>query len=209
MKERVRLLIIVLLGIFLFISGSIVSLQAAPFSVLFDEFGTGYYRDLGSTQDTWHVWNGKLQDDPTWPGHRSLIYIGPRTGVTVADYRDVVAYRNGAVSDIVRFYDPSFYDPLNDPTHTWVIFYSSDTSGGSLADTNGLPDPNSSPWHPIPGFDSVTEDSDGTFSWAWPNGGNEFTAFSEGHAAVPEPSTMLLLGSGLIGLWGLRKKFKK
>lgn len=40
-------------------------------------------------------------------------------------------------------------------------------------------------------------------------GGSFAVVESSTFPTVPEPTTMLLIGSGLVGLWGARKKFKK
>jgi hypothetical protein len=59
------------------------------------------------------------------------------------------------------------------------------------------------------GHNSVTFTTKGTIPDPSPGYGLDF-AFAGGPVAVPEPATILLLGSGLIGLAGFaRKKFKK
>jgi len=81
--------------------------------------------------------------------------------------------------------------------------------------TNYLGDPGFSVLQSEPGprsFEVFVPDGNSlvlAFSTVTPSSFGSVSYSVEGFGAVPEPSTMLLLGSGLIGLWGARKKFKK
>jgi PEP-CTERM motif len=167
---------------------------------MFDEYGTGFIRLNDVNNAPWVAWNGSLQNDPTWSGHQSLIWVGnQRYDFSGHPYLDFVVYDStGTVSDMVRIWYSS------DPSQTdRFILYSNDTGGGAAADT-GLPPVNT--WC-VAG--TATEDANGIYDFrGW---GSEWIGYSEGHVSipVPEPTTMLLLGLGLVGLGGIRRKFKK
>ena len=144
--------------------------------------------------NVWHVWNGALQPDP-FTGGNSLKYTGHHSNFD--HYFDVlVKDTSGSVSDVLRFSNNDLY-----PDRTFIRFYSADTSGGAPADT-GLPTID-----PLYVVATVYENSDGIFYWTSPSG-SQWVGYSEGRAPAlaPEPATMLLLGLGLIGVAGIRRK---
>jgi len=46
MKKKLRLSMIIFLGVFLHLMGGVISVQAAPYYNVIDEYGPGYWKDL-------------------------------------------------------------------------------------------------------------------------------------------------------------------
>ena len=196
----------------IFLAGSIVPAQAWQFA--FDEYGDMWWNN----NEGWYQptnGQGLLGSDPTntFLTEEVLIFTfsGRPSGfpVTPNGYFDlrIKDPNNTITSDVLRFYQP--LSPSTAPVQ--MIFYSNPDSSVEPADLgqdawnsllNALYIPN--------GQADVIENIDGTFFWHSPYTNFDFFGFSEGVTAVPEPATMLRLGSGLIGLVGYgRKKFFK
>jgi hypothetical protein len=184
--------------------------QPTPISIVVDEYGVGTFTNPSGPNPL----TGVLQADPG-PGGLASVMTYDLHGPPSLVVGDVLIIEGGdadsLLSDIVRF-NPAI------PGTTYpasLLFYSDNVDGVDVPADTGMPtafyanllriveigpEGNSyASYTPLSGQPGYISGYDVTY-----------TFISDGHTGqVPEPCTMLLIGSGLVGLWGARKKFKK
>jgi hypothetical protein len=160
-----------------------VPANAQFFTLTVDEAGNG---TLNGTAD-----QGYLAVDPI-SGLTALTYNLPG----VVGSGDVgILDANGQVSDGIRF---EIVSGLNNGNSVMFYFSQLDTTNSMMADT-GVPAGN------FQGF-NVPELGEAWTFLAGGGGNNSYFGTSDADNTVPEPSSLLLLGSGLMGLAGFARR---